>query len=192
MRQRWRSTRTSPWRMARWALSRSIQATPRRRFRWRSARCGSIPPSSTRPLHFLGTAYLVAGKYETAAATFRERIRLSPKTDLSRGLLVSALGHLGEIDEARRVWAELKEINPKYSFAGHLARLPFTNPADAERIREGFAKAGVTECRRRVPICQSFPAATCCAWGAASPQNCRRECRGLDVGNANCLTRRAG
>ena len=96
-------------------------------------------------LHFLGTAYLVAGKYETAAATFRERIRLSPKTDLSRGLLVSALGHLGEIDEARRVWAEVKEISPKYSFAGHLARLPFTNPADAERIREGYAKAGVSE-----------------------------------------------
>ncbi len=96
-------------------------------------------------LHFLGTAHLVAGKYETAAATFRERIRISPKTDLSRGLLVSALGHLGEVEEAQRVWAEVKEISPNYSFAGHLARLPFTNPADAERIREGFAKAGVTE-----------------------------------------------
>ncbi len=96
-------------------------------------------------LHFLGTAYLAAGKYETAAATFRERIRLSPKTDLSRGLLVAALGHLGETEEARRVWAEVKEISPKYTFAGHLARLPFTDPTDAERIREGFAKAGVTE-----------------------------------------------
>ena len=96
-------------------------------------------------VHFLGTAYLVAGKYETAAATFRERIRLSPKTDLSRGLLVAALGHLGETEEAQRVWAEVKAISPKYSFAGHLARLPFTNPADRERIREGFVKAGVTE-----------------------------------------------
>ncbi len=96
-------------------------------------------------LHFLGTAYLVAGKYETAAATFRERVRLSPRTDLSRGLLIAALGHLGEVDEARRVWGELKEISPKYSFAGHLARLPFSNPADAERIRAGFAKAGVDD-----------------------------------------------
>jgi adenylate cyclase len=96
-------------------------------------------------LHFLGTAYLVAGKYETAAATFRERIRLAPKTDLSRGFLISALGHLGEVEEARRLWAEVRETSPKYSFAGHLARLPFTNPADLERIREGFAKAGVTE-----------------------------------------------
>ena len=31
-----------------------------------------------------------------AVATFRERIRTSPQTDLSRGLLVSALGHLGD------------------------------------------------------------------------------------------------
>ena len=105
-------------------------------------------------LHFLGTAYLVAGKYETAAATFRERIRLSPKTDLSRGLLVSALGHLGEIEEAQRVWAEVKEISPDYSFAGHLARLPFTNPADARadqgRFRQGRA-VGVSRRSRTAP-----------------------------------------
>ena len=103
------------------------------------------PGFAQQSMHFLGTAYLVAGKYEAAAATFRERIRLSPKTDLSRGLLVSALGHLGDVEEARRVWADVKEISPNYSFAGHLARLPFTNSADSERIREGFARAGVTE-----------------------------------------------
>ncbi len=109
-------------------------------------RCMRLDPGFVhQTLHFVGTAYLVAGKYETAAATFRERIRLSPKTDLSRGLLVSALGHLGEIEEAGRVWSEVKQLSPRYSFAGHLARLPFSNPADAERIREGFAKAGVTE-----------------------------------------------
>jgi adenylate cyclase len=96
-------------------------------------------------VHFLGTAYLVAGKYEAACVAFRERIRLSPKTDLSRGLLISALGHLGDVDEARRVWAELKEINPKYSFARHVARFPFKNPDDAARIREGFEKTGIVE-----------------------------------------------
>jgi len=94
-------------------------------------------------VHFLGSAYLVAGKYEAAATTFRERIRLVPETDLSRSLLASALGHLGETDEAQRVWAELKELNPRYSFAEHLARLPFNNPADAERIKQGLAKAGL-------------------------------------------------
>ena len=103
------------------------------------------PAYTQQYTHFLGSAYLVAGKYEAAVACFRERIRLAPETDLSRGLLVSALGHLGEIDEARRVRDELKRVNPKYSFAGHLARLPFSNPADSDKIKEGFTKVGIPD-----------------------------------------------
>ena len=103
------------------------------------------PAFAQQSMHFLGTAYLVADKFETAAATFRERIRRAPDTDLSRAFLASALGQLGEIEEARRVWAELKKINPKYSFHVHLARLPFRNKADADRIVEGLAKAGLSD-----------------------------------------------
>jgi adenylate cyclase len=95
--------------------------------------------------HFIGSAHLVAGQYEKAVEAFRQRIRLVSDTDLSRGFLIAALGHLGEIEEARRVWAELKKANPKYSFACHVGRLPFTNPADADRIRDGFAKVGLPD-----------------------------------------------
>jgi adenylate cyclase len=94
-------------------------------------------------LHFLGTAYLVAGQYEAAAARLSERIRLTPTTDFSRAYYASALGHLGEVAEAQRVWRELKEINPKYSFEAHIAQLPWRNPAGPARIREGLAKAGL-------------------------------------------------
>ena len=94
-------------------------------------------------IHFLGSAYLVAGEFETAAAQFKERIRLNPKTDLSRALLVVALGHLGRTEEAGQVWRELMEVNPKYSFSGHVGRLPFRNRADADRLAEGLRKAGV-------------------------------------------------
>ena len=73
----------------------------------------------------LGMAYLLAGKYETAAAVLRERVLLVPETDFSRALLVSALGHLGEVDEARRIWQELKEINPKHSFSEHFRAAAF-------------------------------------------------------------------
>jgi adenylate cyclase len=103
------------------------------------------PVMTHQYLHFLGSAYLVAGQYEAAAATFRERIRLSPETDLSRALLASALGHLGEFEEARQVWQDLRTVNPKYSFADHLSRLPIQNPADAERIRTGVLKAGLLD-----------------------------------------------
>ena len=94
-------------------------------------------------LHFLGSAYLVAGEYRTAATVFRERIQLSPKTDFSRAFLAVALGHLGAAEEARRIWRELMDINPKYSFAEHVGRLPFRNKADADRLGEGLSKAGI-------------------------------------------------
>ena len=94
-------------------------------------------------VHFLGSAYLVAGDYKAAASLFRERILLSPKTDLSRAFLTVALGHLGEVEEAGQVWRELMEINPKYSFAEHVGRLPFRNKADVDRLAEGLSKAGI-------------------------------------------------
>ena len=100
------------------------------------------PAFTHQSLHFLGTAHLFAGKYETAAALLRQRIVLVPETDFSRVALASALGHLGQLDEARRTWAELKEINPRYSFSEYISRRPL-RPEDAERIAGGLAKAGL-------------------------------------------------
>ena len=96
-------------------------------------------------VHFLGTAHFVAGNYETAAALFRDRIAINPTTDLSRAFLSSALGHLGKLDEAREVWRELKGINPSYSHVEHIGRLPFRDPADAEKFTVGLRKAGLAE-----------------------------------------------
>ncbi len=70
---------------------------------------------------------------------------LMPETDLSRALLVAALGHLGQVDDARRIWHELKDINPDYSFDVHINRLPFRNATDAKRIASGLAKAGLPD-----------------------------------------------
>jgi adenylate cyclase len=99
------------------------------------------PALSPQFLHFLGMAYLLAGKYETAAVLLKQRILLVPRTDFSRALLASALGHLGDFKEARRVWDELKEINPKYAFAEHAGRQPFRRKEDVERIADGLRKA---------------------------------------------------
>ena len=96
-------------------------------------------------IHFLGLAHLVAGSYETAASLFRERIRLMPETDFSRAFLAAALGHLGEVDEARQIWAEIRAVNPKYSFAEHVGRLPFQNRADVARIAKGLDMAGLPQ-----------------------------------------------
>jgi adenylate cyclase len=94
-------------------------------------------------LHFKGFCYLMAGDYGTAAEVFRERIRLAPRTDLSRAFLASALGHQGEHAAARQVWAALREMNPAYSFAGHMGRLPFRRSGDRDRIAAGLVSAGI-------------------------------------------------
>jgi adenylate cyclase len=65
---------------------------------------------------------------------------------MTRGVLVSALGHLGEIEEAHPVWRELMAINPKYSLAERLdRRLAFKNPADRERLLDGLGKANLLD-----------------------------------------------
>ena len=35
------------------------------------------------------------------------------------------------------------EINPNYSFAEHIARLPFRDQADVDRLVEGLSKADI-------------------------------------------------
>jgi len=95
-------------------------------------------------VHFLGSAYLFAGEFMEAAAQLRERIRLKPDTDLSRAFLAVALGHLQDLTEAQRVWRELEELNPKYSFAEHVGRLPLRREADRNRLYEGLRKAGIS------------------------------------------------
>jgi adenylate cyclase len=104
-----------------------------------------LDPAQQQYRHFLGTAYLMAGNYETAAAILKERVAITPTTDLSRALLASALGHLGRAEEARQIWRELKEINPRYSYVDHFGRLPFRNPADADKFTDGLRKAGLAE-----------------------------------------------
>jgi len=101
------------------------------------------PAMASQSLHFLGMAYLLAGKYETAAVLLRQRIVLVPNTDFTRAILASTLGHLGEVDQARRVWGELKKINPNYSFIEHSGRQPFKHKEDVQRIAEGLKKAGL-------------------------------------------------
>lgn len=102
-----------------------------------------LDPAYDQYLHFLGIAHLLAGHYETAVAALKQRILRAPRTDFTRAILASALGYLGEMEEARRVWAELKEINPKYSFTEHFARQPFKRQEDVAKIAEGLTIAGI-------------------------------------------------
>ena len=94
-------------------------------------------------LHFLAQANFSLGKYEIAAQQLLDRVARNPSTDASRMLLASCYGHLGRAEEARAVWAELLKVNPDFSLMQRARVLPYKNPDDFQRIREGLAKAGL-------------------------------------------------
>jgi adenylate cyclase len=96
-------------------------------------------------LQFLAMSHFLMGNYETASLMFRERIILVKNTDVGRAWLASTLGHLGEVEAAKEIWAELSTINPNFSIETRLERLKFADPTYAERVLEGLAKAGLPE-----------------------------------------------
>ncbi len=94
-------------------------------------------------LQFLGIAHLLLGNMETAAMTFRQRIILSPDTDNARAMLASVLGHLGEIDEAKRIWQKVMQINPDFSMRQRMDLMVFEGHGDVSKVYEGLELAGL-------------------------------------------------
>ena len=103
------------------------------------------PGATLHYLQWLGIAYFQSGRFETAAALFRERLLLMPQSDMSRSFLVSIHGHLGEPDDARRIHAELMAINPKYDLVAHISRLPVETERFRTSMLEGWRKAGLRD-----------------------------------------------
>lgn len=101
------------------------------------------PAMSQMQLQFLGQAHFLMGNFETAALVFRERLQLARDTDIGRAWLAATLGHLGEVEEARAVWAELMAMKPDFDLAPRLARFRYTRPEDPARVLAGLGKAGL-------------------------------------------------
>ena len=94
-------------------------------------------------LHFMAQTNFSLGNYEAAAKQLLERIGRTPGTDSSRMLLAACYGHLGGMDEARAVWAELMKINTDFSLAQRARVLPYKDAGDFQRIVDGLTKAGL-------------------------------------------------
>ena len=96
-------------------------------------------------MHALGRAQFALERYEEAEATFKRRLIHMPRSDVTRAYLASLYGHTGRHDDARRIWRELMEINPKYTVEHTLRVLPYRDRAPLEHFVEGLRKAGLTQ-----------------------------------------------
>jgi adenylate cyclase len=95
-------------------------------------------------IHLCGRAQLALERYDEAEASFKRRLIRMPHSDVTRAYLSSLYGHTGRHEEARQLWRELMQINPKFSLE-HMRRvLPYKNPATFEQLIDGLRKAGLT------------------------------------------------
>jgi TolB-like protein/Flp pilus assembly protein TadD len=106
---------------------------------------------SPRDLHLgsfmvrLADAYLASGEYEKAAEWARKSLR-QPNFQWSRyAVLLAALGHLGQVQEAWRVLDELLALRPDFSIPFVRETHLYTNNDTFTHYLEGLRKAGVAE-----------------------------------------------
>ncbi len=96
-------------------------------------------------LHLMGLAYFHLQQYAKAIDALKRRLIRKPESDISRVLLASSYGHLGEFDKSGVEWNEAMQINPNYSIEQKRQLLPYKNPADFEFFADGLRKAGLLE-----------------------------------------------
>ena len=77
-------------------------------------------------------------------AVLKDRIAMNPTTDLSRAFLASALGHLGRSKRRARSGASSRR-SILDTLVDHFGRLPFREPADAEKFTDGLRKADLAK-----------------------------------------------
>jgi adenylate cyclase len=94
-------------------------------------------------LHVMAQAYFEMARFDDAVALLNRRLLRDPDSDISRVLLASCYGHLGQEDRARAEWAAALRINPEYSLEHRRRVLPYKDASAFERIVDGLRKAGV-------------------------------------------------
>jgi adenylate cyclase len=90
-------------------------------------------------LTFLARAYASLGDQSTAVERARQAIRRRPGYAPAHYILAIALGHLGELDEARAALAKCDELSPGF-VQSRRDWQPYADPASNERLHEGLRR----------------------------------------------------
>jgi adenylate cyclase len=87
----------------------------------------------------LGLAYYLKGRYDDAIEQAQSSLRKSAGANFSRIVLAAAYAQLKRTDEAARVVATIRRLDPTFDPRSFGSK--FLNPADLERLRDGLRKA---------------------------------------------------
>ncbi len=90
-------------------------------------------------------AHIFRREFADAAAWARRSVQMPNAQYWARAHLISALGHLGDEDQAHRAVADLKRVKPEFSVAFARERLFYLKRSEQiEAYIDGLSKAGVT------------------------------------------------
>ncbi len=93
----------------------------------------------------LTVPHLLLGQFAQAVEVARRAAVLNPTLSSTFKLLLSALGHLGDVEEAATVRAQLQRLEPGYNLGAAAARSTFRRAADNEMFLAGLRLAGLPE-----------------------------------------------
>jgi tetratricopeptide (TPR) repeat protein len=89
----------------------------------------------------LSLAYYLQGRYDAAITEAELNLRRTEGASFSRVLLAAAYAQHGQAEDAARVVAAIRRLDPVFDPQDFGSK--FLKPADLDRVREGLRKAGL-------------------------------------------------
>jgi adenylate cyclase len=109
----------------------------------RAMRISPLDPGTGGFIASVGSAHLVAGRFEEALSAARRSLQESPDLVLSRAVIVLALGHLGRIAEAKQAVKRLLEVAPGFTVLAYESLSPVKDSDYRRRNAEVLRAVGL-------------------------------------------------
>jgi TolB-like protein/class 3 adenylate cyclase/Flp pilus assembly protein TadD len=111
----------------------------------RASRLNPKDPEAFRSEHAMAISLLLLGQYDEAVTWVTKSLAHLPT--FAPAMRVSAVANAlaGNLDEARRMMAEVRRAEPNLRMANLRSFLPYRRPQDVERVIEGARLAGLPE-----------------------------------------------
>jgi adenylate cyclase len=97
------------------------------------------------PQHALALGHFLAGRYDEASSLAGNALRDNPKYHPGLRVLAASNALAGRLEDAQKVMARLREIDPALRVSDLRILLPLRLPSDAAKYAEGLRKAGLPE-----------------------------------------------
>jgi TolB-like protein len=111
----------------------------------RAMRLSPLDPFSFLAQGAIAFGHFVAGRYEEAASWAHKSVREQPDFMPMVRLLASSCAMAGKLDEAQRVMARVRQLDPTFRISDIKGTTPLRRPEDLARYVEGLRRAGLPE-----------------------------------------------